>query len=69
MKIRAETPMTAAEYKAAREARGTQTEVAAALGVSLSTVAKRETAHWPITREAELALLSLPLKRNKSPKT
>jgi transcriptional regulator with XRE-family HTH domain len=54
-----------AEYKAQRQLRGTQESVAAQLGVHPQTIAKRErgTADAPITREAWLALLSLPKKR------
>jgi len=54
---------TAADYKRERELRGTQATVAAQLGVHPVTVAKRESGapDAPITREAWLALLSLPL--------
>jgi transcriptional regulator with XRE-family HTH domain len=58
--------MTAAEYKAERESRGTQEGVAALLGISRVSVARRETGEQPISREAELAILSLPKKRKKS---
>lgn len=57
--------MNAAEYKAAREARGTQAAVALRLGVSRVTVARRETGTLPVTQEAMLALLSLPLPRRR----
>lgn len=57
--------MTAAEYKAEREERGTQEGVAALLGISRVSVARRETGEQPISREAELAILSLPKKRKK----
>lgn len=57
--------MTSEEYKSERELRGTQESVSAQLGVSRITVAKRETGSQVITREAELALLSLPKKRKK----
>ena len=55
--------MTAAGYKAERERRGTQEEVAALLGVSRVTVARRETGTRPVMREAWIALLALPKKR------
>lgn len=63
--------MTPAEYKIERGRRGSQEKVAAALGVNRVTIAKREagTPGWPITREAWLALCSLPLpKTPKRPK-
>ena len=55
--------MDALAYKSAREQRGTQEEVAAALGVSRVSVARRETGSRPVSREAWLALLALPKKR------
>lgn len=54
--------MNAAAYKAERERRGTQEEVAALLGVSRVTIARRETGTRPVSREAWLALLALPIK-------
>jgi len=57
--------MNAIEYKSEREKRGTQASVAALLGVSRVSVARRETGEQPISREAELALLSLPKLRKK----
>ena len=51
--------MTAAEYKATREPLGTQTEVAAMLGVNRVTVAKRENGTMTLTNEAVLAIQSL----------
>ncbi len=56
-------PMTADQYKSARTLRGTQTAVAAMLGVHQVTIARRETGSIPITREAEIALLALPTLR------
>jgi hypothetical protein len=56
--------MNSDNYKAEREKRGTQTSVAALLGVNRVTVAKREAGMQPITREAWLALLALP--KNKA---
>lgn len=53
---------TAADYKRERELRGTQRAVATALDVSYVTIARRETGKQIITREAWLALCSLPLK-------
>jgi transcriptional regulator with XRE-family HTH domain len=54
--------MTAADYKSERQQRGTQTEVAALLGVTQVTLSRRETG-GEITKEAWLALLSIPKKR------
>lgn len=51
------------QYKAEREKRGTQQEVAERLGVSRITLARRETGTRPVSRECFLALLSLPLRR------
>lgn len=59
--------MKAAEYKAERELRGTQTEVAEKLGTTQVTLARRENG-GPISKEVELALLSLPKKRKKTTK-
>lgn len=58
--------MNAANYKAERERRGTQGEVAALIGVSRVTIARRETGTRPVTREAWLALLALPKKRARA---
>ena len=58
--------MSPADYKRERTARGTQESVAALLSVDHTTLARRETGALPITREAELALLSLP-KTKKRP--
>jgi hypothetical protein len=57
--------MNSQEYKTQRELRGTQVEVAEKLGTTQVTIARRETGVVPITREAELALLSLPKKRKR----
>jgi transcriptional regulator with XRE-family HTH domain len=57
--------MTGAEYKAERKKRGTQMQVAALLGVMQSTISDRETGRREITREAELALKSLPVPKGK----
>ena len=56
--------MTPNDYQRERQLRGTQNSVAAQLGVHAQTIAKRERAapDAPITREAWLALLSLPKK-------
>ena len=53
------------EYQTERKKRGTQASVAALLGVHPQTIAKRERGapDAPITREAWLALLSLPKNR------
>lgn len=57
--------MTAAEYKAVRTHLGTQAEVAARLGVSRETIARRETGALPISTEAALALASLPKTKTR----
>lgn len=52
--------MTAAEYRALRDALGmTQEQLARALNVSVSTVSKREQGATPIDSEAALALRAL----------
>lgn len=60
----ADKNMNSQEYKVEREKRGTQVEVAAKLGTTQVTIARRENG-GPISREAELALLSLPKKMKK----
>lgn len=55
--------MTPNEYKSLRKQRGTQQSVAALLGVDYRTVQRREAGEIEITREAELALTALPLRR------
>jgi transcriptional regulator with XRE-family HTH domain len=55
--------MNAADYKAARELRGSQVAVAAKLGVAQNTVSRREIGEIPITQEAAIALLALPKLR------
>lgn len=54
--------MTSAEYKEARQLRGTQAEIAELLGVRQATISDRERG-GEITREAWLALNMLPRKR------
>jgi DNA-binding transcriptional regulator YiaG len=60
--------MTPAEYKSARQRIGSQKTVAASLGVSRVTVARRETGGQVITREAALALRALKPKPIPIPK-
>lgn len=55
--------MTAKEYKTERERRGTQAAVAEQLGVSRVTMARRETGALVITREAELAIQKVRVRR------
>jgi len=55
--------MTPAEYKSAREMRGSQVVVAEKLGVAQNTVSRREIGEIPITQEAAIALLALPKLR------
>lgn len=59
--------MTPAQYKEARVARGTQAQVAALLGISRETLARRETGtdRYPITTEAVLAIQALPANAPK----
>lgn len=53
--------MTPAEYKQERQRRGlTQAALAALLGIARETVGRREKGHDKITKEAALALRSLP---------
>lgn len=56
--------MNPEQYKAERQLRGTQAEVAEKLGVSRITLARRETGTRPVSKECFLALLSLPKKRS-----
>ncbi len=49
-----------AQYQRERQKRGTQEKVASLLEVQRGTIARRET-KGPITREAWLALCSLPV--------
>lgn len=60
--------MTASQYKFQRSLRGTQEEVARALGVSRVTIARREIGKHPIPQEAEMALRALPVKLANQPK-
>jgi hypothetical protein len=53
--------MTARQYRKARLARGTVQQVAPLLGVHPMTINKRERGDIPVTKEAEVTLLSLPL--------
>ncbi len=57
--------VTPTEYKSERQRRGSQQKVSVLLGVHRVTVAKREAGMEPISREAWLALCSLPLPRKK----
>jgi DNA-binding XRE family transcriptional regulator len=54
--------LNASLYRLARKARGTQTQVADALGIRRVTIMRRETCRSAVTREAMLALLTLPKK-------
>lgn len=53
--------MTAKQYQKARLARGTVQQVAPKIGVHPMTINKRERGEIPITKEAELVLLSIPV--------
>lgn len=61
--------MSPKEYKAAREAVGTQSEVADLLGISRPTIARRETPDGRITEEAAIAILQLKPKQPKTART
>jgi len=54
--------LTASQYRYDRKLRGTQTAVADALGIRRVTIMRRETARSAVTREAMIALLTLPKK-------
>lgn len=56
--------MTAQKYSRERKLRGTQEAVAALLEVHRQTITQRESGKQTITREAWLALLSLPKLKN-----
>lgn len=58
-----------AAYRAARELRGSQSEVAEFLRVSKATIHRRESGKIAITHEATLALLSMPPKKKAEPIT
>lgn len=51
------------EYRTERRKRGTKTSVAKLLGVWMETIARRESGVCPVTHEAWLALISIPLRR------
>jgi len=53
--------LNASLYRLARKTRGTQTQIAEALGIRRVTIMRRETARTTVTREAMLALLTLPV--------
>lgn len=55
--------VTPDQYRTEREKRGTQSSVAALLCVDPQTISRRERGEIEITREAELALLSLQKSR------
>jgi hypothetical protein len=52
--------MTAAQYKAARRARGTRKDVAPLVGMSVSGLIKRENGQSAISKQAEMLMLALP---------
>lgn len=53
--------MTPTEYKTERQKRGSQKSVAAQLGVSRSSIARRESGQQPINQETALAMLAIPI--------
>jgi transcriptional regulator with XRE-family HTH domain len=57
--------MTPRQYRRARIARGSQTQVAAKLGVDPQTISRRERGEIPINKEAALSLLALPAIKAK----
>jgi DNA-binding XRE family transcriptional regulator len=64
---------TATEYRAQRLRRGSQEAIAEALGLQRVTITRRENGKRRVTREAMLALLTLPVinakpcRRNANP--
>lgn len=52
--------MTAKKYHTERRWRGTVQDVAAKVGVHPTTINKRERGEIPISKEAELVLMTLP---------
>ena len=54
-----------ADYRSERQKRGSQKGVALSLGVDWRTIQRREAGDVPITREAWLALRTLPLRSTK----
>jgi hypothetical protein len=66
--------LSASLYRLARKARGTQTQIADALGIRRVTIMRRETSRSTVTLEGMLALLTLPVIRDskcqkKNPKS
>ena len=56
---------TATEYRAQRLRRGSQEAIAKALGLQRVTITRRENGKRRVTREAMLALLTLPVVSGK----
>jgi DNA-binding XRE family transcriptional regulator len=56
---------TATEYRAQRLRRGSQEAIAGALGLQRVTITRRENGKRRVTREAMLALLTLPMLGDK----
>jgi len=52
--------MTATQYRRERRARGTIPDIAALVGVHVTTINKRERGEIPVNKQAELLLMSLP---------
>ena len=63
--IRRMITATATEYRAQRLRRGSQEAIAEALGLQRVTITRRENGKRRVTREAMLALLTLPVVGNK----
>ena len=57
---------TATEYRAQRLRRGSQEAIADALGLQRVTITRRENGKRRVTREAMLALLTLPVLEKKA---
>lgn len=61
--------MTPAQYRSERTKRGlSQVALAALVGVRQGTISDRETGRIGVSREAELAILSLPAPKQKGQK-
>lgn len=62
-----EIQMTGAQYKNERKKRGlTQSALAALVGVRQSTISDRESEKCEVTKEAEMAIKSLPQSATSS---
>ena len=56
--------MTRERYREERERRGSMRAVAKLLGIDHKTIFRREKGTGDVSKEAEIAILSLPLKKD-----